>query len=91
MSKKNKVDSLESYLECVFPNHSKLIEEKGFFSATIIDAELDPVPIIVNGVDETLEMCTRNLQYVQLTEDNLRMMLKFLKEATKKEKNQNLR
>lgn len=65
----------------LFPHNSKLIEhEDSTITATIIDAELDPIECIFHG-DECVELNTKDLTYLCLTKENLKTLLRLISEA----------
>lgn len=65
----------------LFENHSKLIEqEDSTITATIIDAELDAIECIFQG-DNVVEINTKDLTYLCLTEENLKTLLRLISEA----------
>lgn len=64
----------------LFPNSGKLINEDGILTAQIVDADLDELDCTFNG-DGTVEIDTSRLKYINLTKENLKMLLKLIKEA----------
>lgn len=70
--------------KALFPKSGKLIEEDGILTAQIVDAELDELDCTFNG-DGTVEIDTSRLKYINLTKENLKMLLKLIKEADRYE------
>lgn len=81
-------DALKSYLMSdpienqFFPNHGQIIiDSDGNKSATIIDAELDPIQCEFHN-DGCIHLNTKELAYVVLTEDNLMQMIRLINKAS---------
>jgi len=72
----------EENIELVFcPDSNELKEvEEGVFKAKIVDAELDVLECTFIGND-CVNINTKDYAYLELTYDNLRMLIEFIEEA----------
>ena len=65
----------------LFSNINELVlQEDDTITATIVDAELDPIDCVLHG-DNAVEINTKNLSYIVLTEQNLKTLLKLISKA----------
>jgi hypothetical protein len=75
---KHKQIDIESIL---FPeNKTLLLDKQGGFYAELVDAELDGFKCKFNN-DSCVEIDTKNLTYVTLTEGNLKTLLMLIKKT----------
>jgi len=58
----------------LFPNSNKIIREDDYFKIQIIDAELDPVNVVIDA-DGDFFINTKEYSYLKLTEQNLMVLL----------------
>jgi|TARA_R110000822_G_scaffold80191_2_gene191231 hypothetical protein len=64
----------------MFPGHGVILVEGEKVTATIIDAELDPVKCTFNG-DECVQLDTSGYTHLTLTWDNLKELIKLTSKA----------
>ncbi len=58
----------------LFPDSNKIIREDDYFKIQIIDAELDPVNVVIDA-DGDFFINTKEYSYLKLTEQNLMVLL----------------
>lgn len=78
MAKTNQVD--EDIEDLFYPEHNQLIITDEDVTATIIDAEIDPIECKFNN-DYCIELNTEELTYITLTVSNLERMIELIYEA----------
>jgi len=65
----------------LFPNNGELvIDKEGCYSATIIDAEIDPIECSFD-YSNTVTINTKDLTYIVLTPENLMNMIDLINES----------
>ncbi len=58
----------------LFPDSNKIIREDDYFKIQIIDAELDPVNVVIDA-DGDFFINTNEYSYLKLTKQNLMVLL----------------
>ena len=87
---KDNIKYPKSIEEVLFPDVDKLkIDKNGNLTATIVDAELDPIECEFNDGDRTVQLNTKDVTYVMLTYDNLVFLMDKLDQAEKYQQNLN--
>ena len=66
--------------EMLVPGHGKLVKEDGYYSAKIVDMELDPIDCTFHG-DGCVEIKAEDYKYIILHIDNLHNLIELIEES----------